>query len=92
MAETGEWQQSKQSSCTSDLPASRIRAGFDWSQAPAPWNEIGLEFRRICKECLRNLYARGRHLSPTKDHLDTRNAGGWNEYFLVNHVKDIRRT
>ncbi len=57
MAETSEWQQRKQSSRTSDSPASRSRAGFDWSQAPAPWNEIGPEFRRICKEIVAGIAA-----------------------------------
>jgi hypothetical protein len=57
MAETSEWQQRKQSSRTNDSPASRSSAEFDWSQAPAPWNEIGPEFRRICQEIVTGIAA-----------------------------------
>jgi hypothetical protein len=34
----------------SDSPAPPSRSGFDWSQAPSPWNEIGPAFRRLCEE------------------------------------------
>jgi hypothetical protein len=32
------------------LPGHSNYSGFDWSQAPYPWNEIGPEFRRMCEE------------------------------------------
>jgi hypothetical protein len=50
MVEISEWQQGEPSLRTDYSLASRTRSEFDWSQAPAPWNEIGPEFRRRCKE------------------------------------------